>query len=46
VSSVTLRQDTLEVELELGFPCADYAAELGAALDQHLGGLLGEPAST
>ena len=41
VSSVTLGQDTLEVELSLGFPCADYSAELGAALTQFLGGLLG-----
>ena len=41
VSSVTLRQDALEVELALGFPCADYAAELGAALTEYLGGLLG-----
>jgi len=41
VRSVTVRQDALGVELVLGFPCADYAAELGAALAEHLGGLLG-----
>jgi len=41
VCSVTLREDALELELALGFPCADYGAELGAALTAHLDGLLG-----
>jgi ATP-binding protein involved in chromosome partitioning len=41
VSSVTLRNEVLEVELTLGFPCADYAEELSAALTAHLGALLG-----
>jgi ATP-binding protein involved in chromosome partitioning len=41
VSSVTLGQDTLQVELSLGFPCADYSAELGAALTEFLGSSLG-----
>jgi ATP-binding protein involved in chromosome partitioning len=41
VRSVTCCLGALEVELALGFPCADYAAELGSALIQYLGGLLG-----
>jgi ATP-binding protein involved in chromosome partitioning len=41
VSSVTLGQEALEVELVLGFPCADYIPELGAALTEFLGSLLG-----
>jgi ATP-binding protein involved in chromosome partitioning len=41
VSSVTRAKDAVAVALNLGFPCADYAAELGAALTAHLGGLLG-----
>src|ERR1700761_8964309 len=41
VSSVTLDKDTLQVDLFLGFPCADYTPELTAALTQFLGGLLG-----
>ena len=41
VGSVTLQNDVLEVELTLGFPCADYITELGAALNGHLGGLSG-----
>jgi len=41
VYSVTLQQHAIEVQLTLGFPCADYAAELGAGLTAHLGGLLG-----
>jgi ATP-binding protein involved in chromosome partitioning len=41
VSSVTVRDGVVTVELVLGFPCADYAAELGAALQAHLGPLLG-----
>ncbi len=41
VSSVTLRNEVLEVELTLGFPCADYCDELRTALGKHLGDLLG-----
>jgi ATP-binding protein involved in chromosome partitioning len=41
VESVTLGGGTLSVSLVLGFPCADYAAELGAALQEHLQPLLG-----
>jgi ATP-binding protein involved in chromosome partitioning len=40
VESVTRHPDVLEVGLVLGFPCTDYAAELGAALTEHLGALL------
>ena len=41
VSSVTLAGGVLTVELVLGFPCGDYVAELKAALQNHLGPLLG-----
>ena len=41
VASVTVEDTAVRVELELGFPCADYGAELGAALRDHLGQLLG-----
>ena len=41
VSSVTVAGGVLTVELVLGFPCADYVAELKAALQNHLGPLLG-----
>ena len=41
VASVTLAGGVLSVELVLGFPCADYAAELKAALEEHLQPLLG-----
>jgi ATP-binding protein involved in chromosome partitioning len=41
VSSVTLAGEVLTVELVLGFPCGDYVAELKAALQNHLGPLLG-----
>ncbi len=40
--SVTSQGAVVSVELTLGFPCADYAAELGAALQDHLGPLLGQ----
>jgi ATP-binding protein involved in chromosome partitioning len=40
VESVTLRKDVLSVELVLGFPCADYAAELTPALQNYLEPLL------
>ena len=32
----------LHLDITLGFPCADYAQELGAALRTHLGAALGE----
>jgi hypothetical protein len=41
VQSVTLRGDTVDVELVLGFPCADYVGELGDALSGHLRPVLG-----
>ena len=41
VSSVTLDDGVLAIELVLGFPCADYADELKTALQEHLGPLLG-----
>jgi ATP-binding protein involved in chromosome partitioning len=41
VESVTLSGGVLRVELVLGFPCADYATELEAALREHLQPLLG-----
>jgi ATP-binding protein involved in chromosome partitioning len=41
VSSVTSRTGVVGVELVLGFPCADYIAELTAALQAHLRPLLG-----
>ena len=41
VSSVTLDDGVLAIELVLGFPCADYADELKTALQEHLGALLG-----
>jgi ATP-binding protein involved in chromosome partitioning len=42
VASVTLQNGVVNVELVLGFPCADYAAELGTALQEHLQPLLGQ----
>jgi ATP-binding protein involved in chromosome partitioning len=41
VVSVTVRGEVARVELKLGFPCADYTAELEAALAAHLQPLLG-----
>src|SRR5450631_2969093 len=41
VSSDTSRTGVVGVELVLGFPCADYIAELTAALQAHLRPLLG-----
>src|SRR5271170_891371 len=41
VISVTVAPGTVSVELGLGFPCADYGAELEAALRDHLKPLLG-----
>ena len=42
VASVTSHSGVVSVELILGFPCADYTAELKAALQDHLGPLLGQ----
>jgi ATP-binding protein involved in chromosome partitioning len=42
VKSVTLQAGRMAVELVLGFPCADYGAELQAALEKHLAPLLGD----
>ena len=42
VASVTLQTGVVNVELVLGFPCADYAAELGTALQEHLRPILGQ----
>jgi ATP-binding protein involved in chromosome partitioning len=42
VASVTLRDGVVSVDLALGFPCADYAAELNPALQNHLQPLLGQ----
>ena len=42
VASVTSQGAVVSVELILGFPCADYVAELQAALEGHLQPLLGQ----
>jgi ATP-binding protein involved in chromosome partitioning len=42
VVSVAAGEDLVSVELVLGFPCADYTAELQAALEKHLAPLLGD----
>lgn len=42
VVSVAAGADLVCVELVLGFPCADYTAELQAALETHLKPLLGD----
>jgi ATP-binding protein involved in chromosome partitioning len=42
VESVTLQSGVVNVALVLGFPCADYVAELKAALQNHLQPLLGQ----
>ena len=36
VESVVFREGQVSVELVLGFPCADYTAELKSALEAHL----------
>ncbi|HEX3915599.1 MAG TPA: iron-sulfur cluster carrier protein ApbC [Steroidobacteraceae bacterium] len=41
VKSVDSRADRVDVELVLGFPCADYVPELRDALQKHLGAVLG-----
>jgi ATP-binding protein involved in chromosome partitioning len=42
VASVTLQGGVARVELALGFPCGDYAAELETALQDHLRPVLGQ----
>jgi len=42
VASVTLQGGVAHIELTLGFPCGDYAAELGSALQDHLQPALGQ----
>jgi ATP-binding protein involved in chromosome partitioning len=42
VESVTFEAGIVRVDLVLGFPCADYVAELGAALRDHLQPQLGQ----
>jgi ATP-binding protein involved in chromosome partitioning len=42
VASVTVQSGAVQVELVLGFPCADYVAELKTALQDHLQPLLGQ----
>jgi ATP-binding protein involved in chromosome partitioning len=41
VAAVESRPGVVHVELNLGFPCADYAAELGSELSRYLGDSLG-----
>src|SRR6202041_2610487 len=41
VRSVTVHGDLVAIELVLGFPCADYVAEMAGALRSHLGSALG-----
>jgi ATP-binding protein involved in chromosome partitioning len=40
IVSVSSDEKSVRVELVLGFPCADYLAELQPALESHLGSLL------
>ena len=42
LKSVASRDGRVEVELDLGFPCADYVPEMHAALVAHLGAELGQ----
>src|ERR1700678_1232283 len=42
VRSVTVHGDLVAIELVLGFPCADYVAEMAGALRSHLGPALGQ----
>jgi ATP-binding protein involved in chromosome partitioning len=42
VTSVAAGVDRVDIELVLGFPCADYVGELQAALENHLKPLLGD----
>ena len=40
ISALTLQRNAVQIMLKFGFPCADYAAELKAALEAHLAALL------
>jgi ATP-binding protein involved in chromosome partitioning len=40
ITALTLQRNAVQITLKLGFPCADYAAELKPALEGHLGPLL------
>src|ERR1700691_5104869 len=42
IKSVSVRGNSVAIELVLGFPCADYVPEMQAALRAHLGPALGE----
>jgi ATP-binding protein involved in chromosome partitioning len=42
VRSLAFHPGRIAVEVVLGFPCTDYAPELQAALEKHLGSLLGD----
>jgi ATP-binding protein involved in chromosome partitioning len=42
VKSVAVQGNLVSIELVLGFPCADYVPEMQAALQSHLGSLLGD----
>ncbi len=42
VGAIDVSADAVTVEIVLGFPCADYTDELTAALQGHLGTLLGQ----
>ncbi len=42
IKSLVSSASRVEIELLLGFPCADYAAEMQAALQAHLGPTLGD----
>jgi ATP-binding protein involved in chromosome partitioning len=46
ITSVDTGADGVRIELLLGFPCADYAAELQPELVRHLGSLLGDASLT
>src|SRR6202167_5299152 len=41
IKSVSVRGNSVAIELVLGFPCADYVPEMEAALRTHLGSALG-----
>jgi ATP-binding protein involved in chromosome partitioning len=41
VTAVAVRPDLVQVDLALGFPCADYRDELRTGLTRHLGATLG-----
>ena len=41
IKSVASQAGRVEIELVLGFPCADYGGELQSALQLHLAGVIG-----